>query len=71
MLRIFYVLLLCVGLSSAVQVSAQELDSLQYLLPEVDAVDASLPSVVTSAVPLRSVTADDVRRLGFAGVSDA
>ena len=71
MLRIFYVLLLCVGLSSAVQVSAQELDSLQYLLPEVDAVDASLPSVVTSAVPLRRISGDDMRRLGFAGVSDA
>lgn len=70
MLRIFYVLLLCVGFSSALQVSAQELDSLQYLLPEVDAVDGALPAAVTSAAPLRLVKHEDMQRLGYAGVSD-
>ena len=61
---------MCVGLLYAVQASAQESDSLQYLLPEVDAVDAVLPVSVTSASPLRLVKHEEIQRLGYAGVSD-
>ena len=70
MLRFFY-LLVCGTLCCATLVSAQQLDTLHCLLPEVNAVDASLPSAVTSAVPLRRVSGYDMRRLGYAGVSDA
>ena len=70
MLRILYVLFVCLALTSAVGVSAQGTDSLHHLLPEVDAVEAVQPVAVTSAVPLRMVTRDDMRRLGYAGVAD-
>ena len=70
MLRVFYLLFVCCALCCAATAPAQQLDSLHCLLPEVDAVDASLPPAVTSAVPLRRVSGDDVRRLGFAGVPD-
>jgi hypothetical protein len=43
MLRFFY-LFVCGALCCVAAVSAQEQDTLRYLLPEVDAVDASLPS---------------------------
>ena len=71
MLRIFNLLLVCLGLAFAVESRAQELDSLQYLLPEVDAVDAVLPVSATSAVPLQRVLREDIERLGYAGVVDA
>ena len=70
MLRIFYVLFVCLQLSSFVKVFAQELDSLQYFLPEVDAVEVVLPSAVISPVPLQQVSREDIGRLGFDGVSD-
>ena len=70
MLRIFNVLILCVGLASVTNVSAQELDSLQYLLPEVDAVEVVLPVSVTSAAPVQRVSREDIDRLGHAGVSE-
>ncbi len=70
MLRILYVLFVCLALTSAVGVSAQGTDSLHHLLPEVDAVEALQPVAVTSAVPLRMVTRDDMRRLGYADVAD-
>lgn len=70
MLRILYVLFVCLALSSAVEVDAQETDSLHHILPEIDAVEVVLPATVTSAVPLQLVTGDDMRRLGYAGVPD-
>ena len=51
-------------------VQAQQQDSLQYLLPEVDAVEVVQPVAVTSAVPMRQVSRDAIERLGYAGVSD-
>lgn len=71
MLRVFYALFVCLGLAPMIAVVAQESDSLQYLLPEVDAVEVVLPVAVTSAVPLQQVSRDDIERLGFAGVADA
>ena len=58
------------GLASVTNVSAQELDSLQYLLPEVDAVEVVLPVSVTSAAPVQRVSREDIDRLGHAGVSE-
>lgn len=71
MLRFFYCLFVCFSLAPYVAVTAQEPDTLQYLLPEVDAVEMVLPQTVTSAVPLRRVSRDDIMRLGFDGVADA
>ena len=70
MLRIFNVLILCVGLASVTNVSAQELDSLQYLLPEVDAVEVVLPVSATSAAPVQQVSREEMERLGHDGVAD-
>ena len=61
---------MCLGSALAVESQAQELDSLQYLLPEVDALDAVLPVAVTSPIPLQRVSREDFERLGYAGVSD-
>ena len=47
MLRFFY-LFVCGALCCVAAVSAQEQDTLRYLLPEVDAVGAVLPVTVTS-----------------------
>ncbi len=69
MLRNFYALFVCL-LLAVVEVSAQETDSLQYLLPEIDAVEVMLPSVVTAQAPLRQVSREAVERLGYAGVAD-
>ena len=69
--RIFYALFVCLGVVSAVESPAQEIDSLHCLLPEVDAVEVVLPSVVTSAAPLRQVERETIERLGYAGVADA
>lgn len=71
MLRIFYFLFFCVGMSPVSRAIAQESDSLQYLLPEVDAVDVVLPVAVASATPMRQVSHEAVERLGHAGVADA
>ena len=70
MLRFIYALFLCLCLVSMQEVSAQEIDSLQYLLPEIDAVEVVLPDAVTSAVPLRQMKREDIERLGYAAVSD-
>ena len=70
MLRIFNLLLVCLGLASVVEVSAQELDSLQYLLPEVDAVEVVQPVAVISAAPVQHVSRETIERLGYAGVPD-
>ena len=70
MLRIFNLLLVCLGLASVVEVSAQELDSLQYLLPEVDAVEVVQPVAVTSVAPVQHVSRETIERLGYAGVPD-
>ncbi len=70
MLLIFCFLFVCLALAPSVTVAAQEPDSLQYLLPEVDAVEAVLPQAVTSAVPLQRVSREDIMRLGFDGVAD-
>ena len=69
--RIFYALFVCLGVVSVVESPAQEIDSLHCLLPEVDAVEVVLPSVVTSAAPLRQVDRETIERLGYAGVADA
>ncbi len=71
MLRIFNLFLVCLGLALSVDVRSQELDSLQYLLPEVDAVEEVLPVAVASPVPLQRVSREDIERLGYAGVPDA
>ncbi len=70
MLRVFYLFFVCCTLFCATALSAQQQDTLHCLLPEVDAVDALLPDAVTSAVPLRRVSRDDMHRLGFAGLPD-
>lgn len=70
MLLIFCFLFVCLALAPSVTVAAHEPDSLQYLLPEVDAVEAVLPQAVTSAVPLQRVSREDIMRLGFDGVAD-
>ena len=70
MQRIFGVLLVYLGLASVTNVSAQELDSLQYLLPEVDAVEVVLPVSATSAAPVQQVSREAIDRLGYAGVAD-
>ena len=70
MLRIFGVLFAFVGLASVASVSAQELDSLQYLLPEVDAVEVVLPVSATSAAPVQQVSREEMERLGHDGVAD-
>ncbi|MBR5593650.1 MAG: TonB-dependent receptor [Bacteroidaceae bacterium] len=71
MLRFFYCLFVCFSLAPYVAVTAQEPDTLQYLLPEIDAVEMVLPQNVTSAVPLQRVSRNDIMRLGFDGVADA
>ncbi len=70
MLRVSYLFFVCCTLFCATALSAQQQDTLHCLLPEVDAVDALLPDAVTSAVPLRRVSRDDMHRLGFAGLPD-
>ena len=70
MQRIFGVLFAFVGLASVASVSAQELDSLQYLLPEVDAVEVVLPVSATSAAPVQQVSREEMERLGHDGVAD-
>ena len=70
MLRFLHTVLFCCVLLWAAVVSAQEQDSLFSVLPEVDVVDAVLPAAITSAVPLRRVSDEDIRRLGFAGVTE-
>ena len=70
MQRIFGVLLVYLGLASVTNVSAQELDSLQYLLPEVDAVEVVLPVSATSAAPVQQVLREEMERLGHDGVAD-
>ena len=67
MLRFFY-LFVCGTMCCAV--SAQEPDSLQYLLPEVDAVEVVLPVTVTSPVPVKHASREAIARLGHAGVAD-
>ena len=68
--RIFYALFVCLGVVSAVESPAQEIDSLHCLLPEVDAVEVVLPSMVTSVAPLQQVDRKTIERLGYAGVAD-
>lgn len=70
MFRFFNLILFCGALLWATALSAQEPDSLNCTLPEFDVVDAALPVAVTSPVPLRRMSNSDIRRLGFAGVSD-
>ena len=70
MQHIFCVLFTFMGLASVPDVSARELDSLQYLLPEVDAVEVVLPVSATSAAPVQRVSREDIDRLGHAGVSE-
>ena len=70
MLRSFCALFLCLGFLSVAEGAAQDIDSLQHLLPQVDAVEVVLPAAVTSSVPLQRATSEDFRRLGYAGVSD-
>ena len=70
MLRFLHTVLFCCALLWAAVVSAQEQDSLFSVLPEVDVVDVVLPAAITSAVPLRRVSDEDIRRLGFAGVPE-
>lgn len=70
MLRFFYLSFVCGILCCAVTVQAQQQDSLQYLLPEVDAVEVVQPVAVTSAAPMQQVLRDAIERLGYAGVSD-
>ncbi|MBQ5888707.1 MAG: TonB-dependent receptor [Bacteroidaceae bacterium] len=70
MLRIFNLLFVSCALASFMRVQAQELDSLQNLLPEVDAVEVVLPVSATSAAPMQQVSREAIYRLGHAGVSD-
>ena len=70
MLRIFNLLFVSCALASFMRVQAQELDSLQNLLPEVDAVEVVLPVSATSAAPVQQVSREVIDRLGHAGVSD-
>lgn len=70
MSRIFYALFVCLGVVSVVESQAQDIDSLHCLLPEVDAVEVVLPSMVTSVVPLLQVKREAIERLGYAGVVD-
>ena len=69
MLRFFY-LFVCGALCCVAAVSAQEQDTLQYLLPEVDAVEVVLPATVTSPVPVKHASREGIARLGHAGVAD-
>lgn len=69
MLRFFY-LFVCGALCCVAAVSAQEQDTLRYLLPEVDAVGAVLPVTVTSPAPLKHASREAIARLGHAGVAD-
>lgn len=69
MLRFFY-LFVCGALCCVAAVSAQEQDTLQYLLPEVDAVEVVLPATVTSPVPVKHASHETVARLGHADVAD-
>ena len=62
MLRFLHTVLFCCALLWAAVVSALEQDSLFSVLPEVDVVDAVLPAAITSAVPLRRVSDEDIRR---------
>ncbi len=71
MLRIIHVLFVVLSFVPVMNLSAQNADTLHYVLPEVEAVGAPLPVAVTSAVPLQRATREDFERLGFAGVSDA
>lgn len=69
MLRFFY-LFVCGALCCVAAVSAQEPDTLQYLLPEVDAVEVVLPATVTSPVPVKHASREAIARLGHAGLAD-
>lgn len=71
MLRIIHVLFVVLSFVPVMNLSAQDVDTLHYVLPEFEAVEAPLPVAVTSAVPLQRATREDFERLGFAGVSDA
>lgn len=70
MLRIIHALFVVLSFVPVMNLSAQNVDTLHYVLPEVEAVEAHLPVAVTSAVPLQRATREDFERLGFAGVSD-
>ena len=70
MLRFFYLFFVCGALCCVAAVSAQEQDSLQCLLPEVDAVEVVLPAAVTSPVPVKHASHEAIARLGHAGVAD-
>ena len=69
MLRFFY-FFVCGALCCVAAVSAQEPDTLQYLLPEVDAVEVVLPATVTSPVPVKHASREAIARLGHDGVAD-
>ena len=69
MLRFFY-FFVCGALCCVTAVSAQEQDTLQYLLPEVDAVEVVLPATVTSPVPVKHASREAIARLGHDGVAD-
>ena len=74
MYRFLHIRLLCAigaSLFSHIALSAQDADSLQYLLPEVDVVEIVLPVSATSAAPLQQVSREAIDRLGYATVTDA
>lgn len=74
MYRFLHIRLLCaIGASvfSCITLSAREVDSLQYLLPEVDVVEVVLPVSATSAAPVQQVSREAIDRLGYATVADA
>lgn len=74
MYRFLHIRLLCaIGASvfSCITLSAREVDSLQYLLPEVDVVEVVLPVSATSAAPVQQVSREAIDRLGYATVTDA
>lgn len=74
MYRFLHIRLLCaIGASvfSCITLSAQDADSLQYLLPEVDVVEVVLPVSATSAAPVQQVSREAIDRLGYATVTDA
>lgn len=74
MYRFLHIRLLCAigaSLFSHIALSAQDADSLQYLLPEVDVVGVVLPVSATSASPLQQVSREAIDRLGYATVTDA
>lgn len=74
MYRFLHIRLLCaIGASvfSCITLSAREVDSLQYLLPEVDVVEVVLPVSATFAAPVQQVSREAIDRLGYATVTDA